>query len=222
MTAFIFDLDGVIVDTAVFHYQAWRRMANSLGFDFDESFNETLKGIGRMDSLNRILALGQVTLTDERKLELAAQKNGWYLELVQQMTPDAVLLGIPAFMAQTRQAGIRTALGSVSKNARLILEKIGMLNDFDAIIDGTKITNSKPDPEVFLKGAAELHIDPANCIVFEDAVAGIEAARRAGMRTVGIGSPDLLIDADLVMASLEHLTVSQLLDSMERAAGFGY
>ncbi len=221
-TAFLFDLDGVIVDTAVFHYQAWRRLANSLGFDFTEEFNETLKGISRMESLDRILALGHVTLTDERKLELATQKNAWYLELVQQMTPDAILPGIPAFFAQTRQAGIRTALGSVSKNARLILEKIGMLNDFDAIIDGTKITNSKPDPEVFLKGAAELHTDPANCVVFEDAVAGIEAGRRGGMKTVGIGSPDLLTEADLVVPSLEHLTVNQLLTSLERASGVGY
>jgi beta-phosphoglucomutase len=221
-TAFLFDLDGVIVDTAVFHYQAWRRLANSLGFDFTHEFNETLKGISRMESLDRILALGNVSLTDERKAELATQKNEWYLELVQQMTPDAILPGIPAFFAQTRQAGIRIALGSVSKNARLILEKIGMLSDFDAIIDGTRISRSKPDPEVFLLGATDLQTDPAACVVFEDAVAGIEAARRAGMRTVGIGSPDVLTEADIVVPSLENLTVLQLLSSLDRAAGVGY
>ncbi len=212
--AFLFDLDGVIVDTAVFHYQAWRRLANSLGFDFTEEFNETLKGVSRMESLDRILAIGHVTLTDERKAELAVQKNEWYLELVGQMTPDAILPGIPAFFTEARQTGIPTALGSVSKNARLILEKIGMLTDFDAIIDGTKISHSKPDPEVFLKGAAELNMAPTNCVVFEDAVAGIEAGRRGGMKTVGIGSPDVLTEADLVVPSLEQLTVSQLIERL--------
>lgn len=221
-TAFLFDLDGVIVDTAIYHYQAWRRMANSLGFDISEEFNETLKGVSRVDSLNLILAEGGITLPDERKTELAAQKNEWYLDLVNQMTPAAVLPGIPAFFAQIRQTRLKTALGSVSKNSRLILERIGMANAFDAIIDGNRISNSKPDPEVFLKGAAELNVLPAECVVFEDAVAGIEAGKRGGMRTVGIGSPDVLTQADLVLPSLEHITITELLASLDRAAGVGY
>lgn len=222
ITAFLFDLDGVIVDTAIYHYQAWRRMANELGFDLSEEFNETLKGVSRTDSLNLILAHGGVTLDDERKAELARQKNEWYLELVSRMTPDAILPGIPAFFAQTRQAGMKTALGSVSKNARLILERISMVDAFDAIIDGNKITRGKPDPEVFLKGAAELDVAPDACVVFEDAVAGIESAKRAGMKAVGIGSPDTLTEADLVVPSLQLLTVTQLLASLDRAAGAEY
>jgi beta-phosphoglucomutase len=225
--AFLFDLDGVLVDTAVFHYQAWRRMANSLGFDFTHEFNETLKGVSRVDSLERILALGNVQLSQERKLELAAQKNDWYLELVSQMTPDDILPGVNAFLAQIKQAGeqgrpIKIALGSVSKNAPLILERVGLSHIFNAIIDGTKITNSKPDPEVFLKGAAELNVEPEECVVFEDAVAGIEAAKRGGMFAVGIGTPDILTQADLVVPSLEHITVTELLAAVERVQGLGY
>ncbi|ARK12166.1 beta-phosphoglucomutase [Fibrella sp. ES10-3-2-2] len=225
--AFLFDLDGVLVDTAVFHYQAWRRMANSLGFDFTHEFNETLKGVSRMDSLDRILALGGVTLPAERKLELAAEKNAWYLELVQQMTPDDILPGVNAFLAQIRQAGeqghpIKIALGSVSKNAPLILERVGLSHIFDAVIDGSKITHSKPDPEVFLMGAAELNVSPDECIVFEDAVAGIEAAKRGHMFALGIGSPDVLTQADLVVPSFEHITVAELLAAVERVRGLGY
>ncbi|WP_375445181.1 beta-phosphoglucomutase [uncultured Fibrella sp.] len=225
--AFLFDLDGVLVDTAVFHYQAWRRMANSLGFDFTHEFNETLKGVSRMDSLDRILALGGVTLTDERKQELATEKNQWYLDLVNEMTSDDILPGVNAFLAQIKQAGeqghpIKIALGSVSKNAPLILERVGLSHIFDAIIDGSKITHSKPDPEVFLKGAAELNILPEECIVFEDAVAGIEAARRGGMFALGIGSPDVLTEADLVVPSLEHITVAELLAAVDKAQGLGY
>ncbi len=227
ISGFLFDLDGVIVDTAVFHYQAWRRMANQLGFDISHEFNETLKGVSRMDSINLILAHGGVTLTEDRKIELATQKNEWYLELVSHMTPDDILPGVTGFFHQMKQANradgpIRCALGSVSKNARLILERIGMLDDFDAIIDGNKITHGKPDPEVFLKGAAELGLQPAQCVVFEDAVAGIESARRGGIFAVGIGSPDVLTQADLVIPSFEHFTVTELLAAIDRARGIGY
>jgi beta-phosphoglucomutase len=211
ITAFLFDLDGVLVDTARFHYQAWRRLANELGFDISEEFNETLKGISRMESLDMILAQGNLILSDERKLQVAAQKNQWYLELVSRMTPDDILPGVPEFFAQARQAGLKTALGSVSKNAGLILERVGMSGALDAIIDGNKITRSKPDPEVFLAGAAELNVQPTDCVVFEDAVAGIEAAKRAGMRAVGIGLPTLLTRADLVVPGFINLTVSQVL-----------
>lgn len=197
-------------------------LGDSRGFDISHEFNETLKGVSRMDSLNRILAHGGVTLTEERKLELAIQKNEWYLELVSRMTPDDILPGVTGFFAEMKKAGIRCALGSVSKNARLILDRIGMADDFDAIIDGNKIVNSKPDPEVFLKGAAELGLEPAQCVVFEDAVAGVEAAKRGGMFAVGIGSPDVLTQADLVIPSFEHLTVVELLTAVERAQGAEY
>lgn len=219
VNALLFDLDGVIVDTAVFHYQAWRRMANTLGFDLSEEFNEQLKGISRTESLELILAHGGVTLSDERKAELAAQKNDWYLELVTTMTPANILPGVTDFFEQVKTAQLKTALGSVSKNARLILERIGMLQDFDAIIDGTKITRGKPDPEVFLKGAAELNVRPEECVVFEDAVAGIEAAKRGGMLAIGIGSPAVLSQADRVISSLADLTLAEVLRLSEPGAG---
>ena len=209
---FLFDLDGVLVDTAVFHYQAWKRLANEkFGFDISHEFNETLKGISRADSLERILALENVQISEAEKADFATLKNEWYLELVQQMTTKDVLPGVVDFLAQTRAAGIKIGLGSVSKNAKLILERVGIADAFDVIIDGTKITKSKPDPEVFLKGAAELGYAPAVCIVFEDAVAGVEAAKRAGMRAVGIGTPEVLTQADVVLAGFENVRVADLL-----------
>ncbi|GAB4035104.1 beta-phosphoglucomutase [Spirosoma gilvum] len=209
--AFLFDLDGVIVDTAIYHYQAWKRLANELGFDISEEFNESLKGVSRMESLDLILAHGGLTLPDEKKAELAAQKNAWYLELVSRMTPEDILPGVASFFSQVRKAGIKTALGSVSKNAGMILDRIGMTDAFDAIIDGNKISKGKPDPEVFTKGAVELGFSPAECVVFEDAVAGVEAGKRGGMFVVGLGSPEILTQADLVAPSLEALTVDEVL-----------
>ncbi|WP_420149394.1 beta-phosphoglucomutase [Spirosoma sp.] len=209
--AFLFDLDGVIVDTAIYHYQAWRRLANELGFDISEEFNERLKGVSRMESLDLILESGGLILPDEEKEALAAKKNQWYLDLVSRMTSDDILPGVANFFAQVREAGLLTALGSVSKNASLILERIGMTNAFDAVIDGTKISRGKPDPEVFTKGAAELGVRPAECVVFEDAVAGVEAGKRGGMFVVGLGSPDVLTQADLVAPSLETITVEEIL-----------
>ena len=209
--AFLFDLDGVIVDTAIYHYQAWKRLANELGFDISEEFNERLKGVSRTESLDIILAHGGLTLPDEEKTELAARKNEWYLELVSRMTSDDILPGVAKFFSQVRKAGLLTALGSVSKNAPLILERIGMTQAFEAIIDGSKITKGKPDPEVFTKGAAELEVSAAECVVFEDAIAGVEAGKRGGMFVVGLGSPDVLKQADLVAPSLNALTVEEVL-----------
>jgi beta-phosphoglucomutase len=211
MQAFLFDLDGVIVDTAHFHYQAWRRLANEkLGFDISEEFNESLKGVSRTESLGRILAQGGITLDEPTKEIYATLKNQWYVELVNNMTPDDILPGVQDFLDKTRAAGIKIGLGSVSKNAKPILQHIGILDAFDVIIDGTKISKGKPDPEVFLKGAEELGVLPSECIVFEDAVAGIEAAQRAGMKTVGIGSSNVLTKADVVLASLNNLDLVDL------------
>lgn len=211
---FLFDLDGVIVETAIFHYEAWRKMANDLGFDISEEFNETLKGVSRMDSLNLILENGNVVLTEEEKLELATKKNEHYLTLVSKMTADDILPGVREFFAQIKQTDIKIALGSVSKNARMILEGVGLINDFDAIIDGTKISKGKPDPEVFLKGAAELGLSPEECLVFEDAVAGVEAGKNAGMTVVGIGQAEVLTKADIVLAGFEDIELEELLNKI--------
>ena len=212
--AFLFDLDGVIVDTAIYHYQAWKRLANELGFDISETFNEQLKGVSRMDSLDIILAHGGLTLPDERKTELATQKNEWYLELVSRMTSDDILPGVATFFSQVKRAGLLIGLGSASKNAPLILARIGIADEFDVVIDGNKVGKSKPDPEVFTKGADELGVPYAECVVFEDAVAGVEAGKRAGMFTVGIGSSDVLTQADLVAPGLGELTVEEVLKAV--------
>ncbi|WP_037328602.1 beta-phosphoglucomutase [Runella zeae] len=215
MKAFLFDLDGVIVDTAHFHYQAWRRLANEkLGFDISEEFNENLKGISRTESLERILAHGNSTLDEATKAAYATLKNEWYVELINKMTPDDILPGVKVFLEKTRQGGIKIGLGSVSKNAKPILEKIGIVEDFDVIIDGTKISKGKPDPEVFLKGAQELQIAPHDCAVFEDAVAGIEAGKRAGMKTVGIGQAEVLKEADIVFPNLVDVEIFELLQAL--------
>jgi beta-phosphoglucomutase len=200
--AFIFDLDGVLVDTAVFHYRAWKRLANSLGFDFSEQQNERLKGISRMQSLAYILEWGGVQVAEEERLVLAARKNGWYLEMVDSMTAGDTLPGAVDFLAYAREAGKRIALGSASKNAELILERTGIVSYFDVIVDGNSVTESKPDPAVFLRAAAALQCSPAESLVFEDAQAGVQAARAAGMDVIGIGRQHDLADADLVVTDL--------------------
>lgn len=213
--AFLFDLDGVIVETAIFHYQAWRQMANDLGFDISEEFNEGLKGVSRMDSLDLILKHGGVELSEDKKLELAAKKNENYLSLVSQMTPEDILPGVQDFFKQIKQTDIKIGLGSVSKNAKMILERVGLLDDFDVIIDGTKILKGKPDPEVFLKGAAEFGFSPNECIVFEDAVAGVESGKRAGMKVVGIGKAEVLTKADIVLEGFVGIELETLLEKIK-------
>lgn len=188
----IFDLDGVIVDTAKYHYLAWKRLATRLGFDFTEHDNERLKGVSRVESLKIILSIGQTTLSPEDFEFALKQKNDWYLDTINQIGPEEILPGVTGFLAEVRGRGIKTALGSASKNARLILERIGLLDQFDAIIDGNSVTNAKPDPEVFLAAAKAVGIPAERCVVFEDAAAGVEAALNAGMKCVGIGSADVL------------------------------
>ena len=208
---FLFDLDGVIVETAIFHYQAWRKMANDLGFDISEEFNEGLKGISRMDSLNLILEHGNIVLSESEKIDWATKKNEHYLTLVSKMTADDILPGVKEFFKQIKQTDIKIALGSVSKNAKMILEGVGLINEFDAIIDGTKISKGKPDPEVFLKGAAELGLSSDECLVFEDAVAGVAAGKNAGMKVVGIGNIEVLTKADIVLSGFEKIELKELL-----------
>jgi beta-phosphoglucomutase len=208
--ACIFDLDGVIVDTAVYHFKAWKRLANQMGFDFTEEQNELLKGVSRVRSLEIILGIGGVTKTEAEKEELATLKNQWYVEMIGQMKPDEILPGAREFVQACRDAGIKTALGSASKNSMMILAKINMVDLFDAIIDGNKVGKAKPDPEVFLKGAEELGVKPTECVVFEDAIAGVEAAVNGGMKVVGIGSPKVLTGSNLVIAGLNEMSLEKL------------
>ncbi len=211
--ACLFDLDGVIVDTAKYHYQAWRKLANDLGFDLSLEQNELLKGISRMESLDIILSIGKVSLTEEQKISYATEKNTLYLELCQQMTPDDTLPGVRPFLEELKASSIRIGLGSASKNARVILERIDMLSYFETIVDGNRITKGKPDPEVFLIGANDLNADPAQCVVFEDAVAGIQAAKAAGMFAVGIGEASVLTEADIVVEGFKNFSLQNLLNA---------
>lgn len=212
--ACIFDLDGVIVDTAKYHFQAWRRLANELGFDFSEADNEQLKGVSRMESLEIILKWGGVSLSDEQKLEWADRKNEWYKALISNMTPDEILPGVAEFLSQLQSNGIRIALGSASKNALPVIESIGLGPLFEVVIDGTKTTRSKPDPQVFQLAAQDLALSPNECIVFEDAESGIEAALNGGFYAVGIGRPEVLGKAQLVVAGFAGLQWEEVVKAM--------
>lgn len=208
--ACIFDLDGVIVDTAVYHFKAWKRLANHLGFDFTEEENEKLKGVSRVRSLQLILEWGGVEKTTEEQSQLADLKNSWYVEMIKEMQPDEILPGAKEFLLMVRNAGLKTALGSASKNSRTILEKVGLLELFDSIIDGNTVSASKPDPEVFLKGALSLGLNPEDCVVFEDAISGVQAALAGGMKVVGIGDAQTLSGASLVVAGLYEMNLEKL------------
>lgn len=213
--ACIFDLDGVIVDTAKYHFTAWKRLANSLGFDFTAEENEKLKGVSRMESLELILSWGGVTLEEERKLELAAQKNDWYGAYIDKMGQDEILEGVLAFLEQLKANSIKIALGSASKNAGRIMDKIGLTSAFDAIIDGNVTIKGKPDPEVFLRGAEAMGVQPEECIVFEDAAKGIQAALAGGFHAVGIGDPTALGAAHLVLPNMKDLNFDTLKEQLE-------
>lgn len=208
--ACLFDLDGVLVDTAVYHYQAWKDLANSLGFDFTEAQNEHLKGINRMRSLELILEWGGVKKTAAEMGALATTKNAAYVKMISKMTENEVLPGSLKLLQDLKAAGIKIALGSASKNSGLILERTGLSPLFDAIVDGNHVNSSKPDPEVFLKGAELLGVDPQHCIVFEDAQAGVQAAIAGHMKVVGIGKAENLIGADVVIKDLSEITVEQI------------
>jgi beta-phosphoglucomutase len=205
MEAALFDLDGVIVDTAKYHYRAWKRLAQELDVAFDERDNERLKGVGRMQCMDIILELGGLRMDETEKERQASRKNAWYVEYISSMGRDELLPGAEEYITRLRAAGVKVALGSASKNAPLILERLGIVGLFDAVIDGSKVTRSKPDPEVFLAGARALGVEPRHCAVFEDSAAGIEAAKRGGMYAVGIGTRAALPEADMVVAGLADL-----------------
>jgi len=208
--ACLFDLDGVVVDTARYHYLAWKKIADDLGFSFSEHDNERLKGVSRMESLDILLEIGKIKVDLKTKEELAATKNSLYVSYIQKMTPDEILHGVIRFLDELHNSGMLIALGSASKNAMSILDKINISQKFDAVIDGNKVSKAKPDPEVFLKGAIELGIDPQNCLVFEDAQAGIDAARNGGMHIIGIGQPENLTNAEFIIPGFETMNVDQL------------
>ncbi len=208
--ACLFDLDGVVVDTARYHYIAWKKIADDFGFNFSENHNERLKGVSRMDSLDILLDIGKITLEQDQKELLADKKNNLYVSYIREMTPDEILPGVIEFLDELRNHGILIALGSASKNAMTILDLINLTQKFDAVIDGNKVSKAKPDPEVFLKGALELGINPENCLVFEDAQAGIDAARNAGMHIIGIGQADNLKNAEFVIPGFENMNFDRL------------
>lgn len=203
----IFDLDGVVVDTARYHFLAWQRLAKELGFTFTEQHNEKLKGVSRMTSLEILLEVGGLRMTDPEKQDSAARKNAWYLEYIGEMTPGDVLPGVCEFLDLLRSASIRIALGTASKNAGIILDRIGLSDAFDSIVDGNRVVIAKPDPEVFLKAASDLKLAPKECLVFEDAIAGVEAAHKGGMKCIGVGQPDILEKADKIIPGFKGATL---------------
>lgn len=184
----IFDLDGVIVSTDDCHYLAWKRMADEEGIDFDRGINERLRGVSRMDSLEIILERAGKTYTEDEKAAMAMRKNDYYVELIGKLTPADILPGTMTVLNALKKLGIKIAIGSSSRNTPVILKQIGLQNSFDAIADGNQITHSKPDPEVFLLAAKLLKLSPADCVVVEDADAGVEAALAGGMKALGVGS----------------------------------
>lgn len=203
--AAIFDLDGVIVDTARFHFLAWKQLAQQLGFEFTEEDNERLKGVSRARSLEILLEIGHVNASEQEKLALATEKNELYVAYIQQLQSTDLLPGAKALVEALKQQGVKIALGSASRNARFILDRLGISEWFDAIVDGNATSAAKPDPEVFLLGCQALAVAAEDCVVFEDSEAGVEAAKRANMKVIGVGRADHLARADRVVQSLEEL-----------------
>jgi len=222
LQACLFDLDGVIVDTAKYHFIAWRQIARELGVCFTERDNERLKGVSRQRSLDILLEIGGLAPDAATKARLAERKNGIYLEYIRKLTPQELLPGAEAFLRYCRTAGLKTALATASRNSALILDLLRIRSLFDVVVDGNRTTRTKPDPEVFLLCAQSLRVEPRRCAVFEDAEAGIAAARAAGMFSVGIGDPAMLKDADIVAPGLASLSVEEVIlalqPGMNRAA----
>ena len=208
--ACIFDLDGVIVDTAKYHFLAWKKLTDKLDIHFTEEDNERLKGVSRMASLDIILEIGHRKTDERQKLEYATLKNQWYVDFICKMTPAEILPGSVEFIKELRNENIRTAIGSASKNTPMILERVGIKELFDAVSDGNIISKAKPDPEVFLKAADMVGVKSGTCVVFEDAVAGVQAALNAGMICIGIGSPVILTRAHYVVQGLYEMNLEKL------------
>lgn len=213
----IFDLDGVIVDTAKYHYLAWAQIARGLGFDFTPEAGEATKGVSRMASLDIVLRAGgmEKEFSAGEKEFLASRKNELYLNYITLMTADELLPGVLDFMKDVRSHGVKVVLGSASKNAGVILDRCGIRPLFDGVIDGTLVSAAKPDPEVFTKGAELMGLAPQVCVVFEDAAAGVEAASRAGMRSVGVGGSPTLKLATMQLHTFEGFSFEKLCTAID-------
>jgi beta-phosphoglucomutase len=208
--ACIFDLDGVIVDTAHYHFLAWKRLASELNINLTEEINERLKGVSRMHSLDIILSLGDISLSQHEKENLANKKNTWFVDYLERMAPEEIFPGVKQLIKDLRAAGIKVGLASSSKNAITVIQLLHIQNEFDVVVDGTMITHSKPHPEIFLLAASKLGVQPKDCLVFEDAEAGVEAAVAAGMKCVGVGSADQLGKADKVISKTGEFKLAGL------------
>ncbi len=213
----IFDLDGVIVDTAKYHFLAWKDLADHLGFEFTEANNELLKGVSRVRSLEILLDIGKVELSDEKKQEVLISKNEHYLEYINKMGVEEILPGVNELLDALDDLGIQYVLGSASKNAPLILKQVNLFDRFIGIVDGNSVSKAKPDPEVFLIGAKELNLQPEYCVVFEDAIAGVEAANKANMISIGIGDKQTLHKADFNFNNLTEIPDNFIQELMKRA-----
>ncbi|WP_053217582.1 beta-phosphoglucomutase [Virgibacillus senegalensis] len=209
--AVIYDLDGVITDTAEYHFMAWKALADELHIPFDRSFNEQLKGLSRMDSLELILQQGNEPFSEEEKQLLAAKKNEHYQELIQKISPKDLLPGVESFMKEVKRAGIKTGLASASKNAQTVIERLQVTDLLDTVVDAAKVEKGKPDPEVFLTAADQLDVPPSHCVGIEDAGSGVQAIKSAGMYAVGVGSKEFLSQADWVIADTSQLTWDDLI-----------
>lgn len=217
LEAVIFDLDGVITDTAEYHYLAWKALGEELNIPFTREFNESLKGISRMESLEKILVLGgrEDDFTGEEKLLLADKKNVHYCRLIEGITTADILPGIFEFIVQIKQKGLKMGLASVSKNAFTVMDRLQLTNQFDTIVDAAAIKKGKPDPEIFLKAAEQLGVEQKACIGIEDAEAGIEAIKAARMFAVGIGKNNTLSKADLVYNRTSDVQFAEILDAFQ-------
>lgn len=207
---FIFDLDGVIVDTAKYHYLAWRKLAHELGFEFTKDQNEMFKGVSRKRCLEILLEIGNIKATQKQFDTWMVEKNEDYLEYISKMDESEILPNVKEVLSFLLKQEIPIALGSASKNAQPILEKVGLLSYFSTIVDGNNVTKAKPDPEVFLIAAKQLGVHPENCVVFEDAVAGIQAANSAKMTSIGIGEASVLHEADYIFKDFTEMSLTFL------------
>lgn len=208
--AVIFDLDGVIVDTAHYHYIAWKRLASEFGITLTPQHNELLKGVSRMRSLEIVLELGNIQLPETEKEALADKKNKWFIEYIESVRPEEIFPGVREMLIDCRKKNLKVALASSSKNAPRVIELLGVASLFDTMVDGTMITHTKPDPEIFLLAAKRLGISPDKCVVFEDAEAGVEAAIAAGMKCVGVGLPEQLGKANFIVKQTADFDLNNL------------
>jgi beta-phosphoglucomutase len=210
--AFIFDLDGVLTDTSEYHFRAWQALGKKIGIDFDRTFNDKLKGVGRMDSLERILDYGGQAkeFSTEEKLALTVEKNNYYVEMIQNISASDLYEGVEELLQQIKRQKIKTAIGSASQNAKTILHRLGIEKYLDCVVDAGKIQNGKPAPDIFLDAAQNLNLPPEKCVGIEDSVAGITAIIAAKMYAIGIGDPKILSQADIVYPKTKDIIIDEL------------